>query len=153
MTDRHRFSRRATELRAFADRIEPLAKMPDRATCADIQLAADLAKQAANDLDELVKATPPGCICRRIENDYYSYLDYAEECIHHRQYYFLREQLKADYAKMEQALKNETRLKLVIAALQAQTVHSNDPVERMAKLAIELADEVLRQLGSKVKKS
>ena len=149
--DRHRYSRRAHELRAFADRMGPLAKMPDRATSADIQLAADLAKKAADDLDELVAATPAGCVCLRIENDNYSYLDYVESCIHHRQYYLLREQLKAEYQKLECVLKNEARMKLVIAALQAQTVRSNEPDERMAKLAIKLADEVLRQLGSEVK--
>ena len=131
----------------------PLAKMPDRATSADIQLAADLATKAAADLDELASATPAGCVCRRIENDNYSYLDYVESCIHHRQYYLLREKLKEDYAKMERVLKNEVRMKLVIAALQAQTVRSNEPDARMAKLAIKLADEVLRQLGSEVKDS
>ena len=125
--------------------------MPDRATSADIQLAADLATKAADDLEELIAATPAGCVCRRIENDNYSYLDYVESCIHHRQYYLLREQLKADYQKLEGVLKNEVRMKLVIAALQAQTVRSNEPDESMAKLAIKLADEVLRQLGSEVK--
>ena len=144
MTDRHRFSRRASELRAFADRMGPLAKMPDRATSADLQLAADLAKKAADDLDELVKATPSGCVCRRIENDNYSYLDYHEECLHHRQYYFLREQLKADYAKMEKALKNEVRMKLVAAALSGAAIplDARDVVER----AITIADETIRQI-------
>ena len=151
MTDRHRFSKRARELNERARLTEDLARMPDRATADDFRHAANLMRGAASDLEELVKATPPGCICRRIENDNCNYLDYAKDCIHHRQYYFLREQLKADYAKMEKALKDEVRMKLVTDALQAQTVHSNDPTEGMARLAIELADEVLRQLGSEVK--
>jgi hypothetical protein len=128
----------------------PLAKMPDRATSADIQLAADLATKAASDLDELVKATPPGCICRRIENDNYSYLDYAEDCIHHRQYYFLREQLKADYAKMEKVLKNEVRMKLVAAALSgtAGMEAKEDQIGRNAFVenALEIADAAIRRI-------
>ena len=150
MTDRHRFSRRAAELRTFAERIEPLAKMPERARGVDIQSAADLARKAADDLDELVKATPPGCICRRIENDNYSYLDYAEECVHHRQYYFLREKLKADYAKMEKDLKNEVRIRFVAAALSGAVAldHDVDDLDEndLAKRAIAIADETIRQI-------
>lgn len=145
--DRHRFSRRAHELRAFADRMGPLAKMPDRATGADIQLAADLATKAASDLDELVAATPPGCVCHRIENDNYSYLDYHEDCLHHRQYYFLREQLKADYAKMEKALKNEARMKLVAAALSGSAVvpvDNSDDDAILVEHAIAIADATIR---------
>ena len=150
MTDRHRFSRRASELRAFADQIEPLAKMPDRATGADIQFAADLAKKAANDLDELVKATPSGCICRRIQDDNYSYLDYAEACIHHRQYYLLREQLKESYAKMERALKNEARITLVAAALTGvaafQPENDHAGRDRHVERAITIADDTIRRI-------
>ena len=153
MSDRHRFNRRASELRAFADRMGPLAKMPDRATSADIQLAADLATKAANDLDELASATPAGCICRRIENDNYSYLDYVESCIHHRQYYLLREKLKEDYAKMEKALKDEARMKIVAAVLTGAALLPDLSDNRehtansgLAKHAIEIADETIRQI-------
>ena len=149
MTDRHRFSRRATELRAFAERMIPLAKMPDRATGADLQLAADLANKAAADLDELASAAPTGCVCRRIENDNYSYLDYAEACIHHRQLYVLREKLKEDYAKMEKALKDEARMKLVGAALSGSAgMAPNDPRElsTFAENVLEIADAVIRQI-------
>jgi hypothetical protein len=131
--------------------MSPLAKMPDRATSADLQLAADLAKKAADDLDELVKATPSGCVCRRIDNDNYSYLDYHEECIHHRQYYFLREQLKADYAKMEKALKNEVRIKFVAAAL-AGTAAGIEPKEdqlgrnAFVENALEIAEAAIRRI-------
>jgi hypothetical protein len=154
MTDQHRFGRRANELRAFAERIAPLAKMPDRATGADLQLAAELANKAASDLDELVAATPPGCICRLIEDDNYSYLDYAEACRYHGQLYTLREDLKARHEKMVKALKNETRMRIVLAALTgaALTNTSADKVEHDAKIAgrvgnaLDLADEVLKQI-------
>lgn len=149
MTDRHRFSRRARELRAFAERMVPLAKMPDRVTAADIQLAAALATKAASDLDELVSAKPTGCICRHVQDDNYSYLDYAEECLHHRQYYFLREKLKADYAKMEKALKNEVRMKLVAAALSGTAIIPEEDApdrEDMVKHAIKIADETIRRI-------
>ena len=144
--DRHRFSRRAHELRAFADRIGPLAKMPDRATSADIQLAADLATKAAADLEELIAATPAGCVCRRIENDNYSYLDYVESCIHHRQYYLLREQLKADYQKLERVLKNEARMKLVAASLSGTAVLPSNVEGDLAARAISIADETIRRI-------
>ena len=152
--DRHRFSRRAAELRAFAERMGPLAKMPDRATGADLQLAADLANKAADDLDELVKATPPGCICRRIENDNYSYFDYHEDCIHHRHYYHLSEKLKADYAKMEKALKDGPRMRVILATLTGAALSGmgSDEVEHQVKVesrvysARALADEVVRRL-------
>ena len=147
MTDRHRFSRRATELRAFAERMIPLAKMPDRATSADIQLAADLATKAASDLDELAAATPTGCICRRIECDNYSYLNYAEACVHHRQLYVLSEKLKTDYAKMEKALKDEVRMKLVAAALSGSAILPRTAdLEHYAKQAVEIADEAIRRI-------
>ena len=147
--DRDRFRTRARELRAFADRMTPLAKMPERATAADLQLAADLATKAADSLDELLKARPPGCVCRLIEDDNYSYLDYAEGCIHHRQYYLLREKLKADYAKMEKLLKNEVRMKLVATALagSASLPEEDSPDnDDIAKRAIAIADEVIRQI-------
>lgn len=145
MTDRHRFSRRASELRAFADRMIPLAQMPDRATGADLQLAADLATKAAADLDELAKATPPGCVCRRMQDDNYDYLDYAETCLHHRQLYVLRERVKADYAKMEKALKNEVRLKLVAAALSGAASMSQLE-QSFVDNAVALADEAIRRI-------
>lgn len=151
--DRDRFRNRADELRAFAERMTPLTKMPDRVTAADLQLAVDLANKAANHIDELVKATPPGCICRRIDNDNYSYLDYAEACIHHRQYYFLREELKRDYQKMETALKAEVRMKLIAAALggTATPLDARDipqaGVGTVVERAIELADETIRRIS------
>jgi hypothetical protein len=129
----------------------PLAKMTDRATGADLQLAADLATKAASDLDELVAATPPGCICRRVENENYSYLDYAEACLHHRQLYVLREQLKAGYVKMERALKNETRMKLVAAALSGAAGMPSDVDDHsdntdLVKRAFTIADEAIRRI-------
>lgn len=157
--DRDRFRNRARELRAFAERMTPLAKMPDRATGADLQLAAELATKAAEHIEELVKAKPSGCICRHIENDNYSYLDYAKECIHHGQLYSLSEHLKADYAKMEKALKNEARMKLVAAALSGTAVSFNSrdtpagwtnitgpAVEIVVERAVAIADETLRRI-------
>ena len=147
--DRHRFGKRARELNDRAKIVEDLARMPDRATENDFRQASDLMRGAASDLDELVKATPPGCICRRIEHDNYSYLDYAEACVHHRQLYVLSEKLKADYAKMERALKDEARMKLVAAALagtaglEPQTNHQRN---HYAERALLIADDVIRRI-------
>jgi hypothetical protein len=147
--DRHRFSKRSRELIERAQIVEDLSRVPDRMTEKDFRLATDLMRGAASDLEELIKATPPGCICRRIENDNYSYLDYAEDCIHHRQYYCLREQLKADYAKMEKALKNEVRMKLVAAALSGTAVplkHDNPTPDTVVLRALAIADETIRRI-------
>jgi hypothetical protein len=145
--DRHRFSKRAHDLRGCAQLIKDLTRVPDRATEKDFRQAADLMTGAASDLDELVKATPPGCVCRRIENDNYNYLDYAEACLHHRQLYTLRESLKAEYAKMERVLKNEARLKLVAAALTGAALALDLDVDDVTKRAVWIADEAIRRIA------
>lgn len=145
--DRHRFRDRSRELRAFAERMTPLAKMPDRVTGTDLQLAADLATKAADHLDELLEARLPGCICRQIDNDNYSYLDYTESCRHHSQLYTIRESLKADYKKAEKTLKNEVRMKLVASALTgAAMLPRTADVDHYTEKAIEIADEVIRRI-------
>ena len=150
MTDRHRFSKRVRELNDSARLIEDLARMPDRATEKDFRQAANLMRGAAIDLEELATASPTGCICHRIENDNYSYLDYAEACVHHRQLYVLREKLKENYEKMEQALKNEARMKLVAAALSGTAGLPSDDDDLddndLVKRAISIADEAIRRL-------
>lgn len=158
--DRDRFRTRARELRAFAERMAPLAKMPDRVTGADLQLAAELANKAAASLDELLEARLPGCICRLIENDNYSYLDYAEACRHHGSLFAQERQLKEGYTKAEKALKNEARMKLVAAALTgAATRHDTSEapagwtsvtgpaVETVVERAITIADATIKRIA------
>lgn len=146
--DLDRFRTRERELRALAERVAPLEKMLDRVTAADLKLVTDLATKAADSFNELLKADPPGCTCRLIETDNYSYLDYAESCRHHRQYHRLREELKEGYARMEKALKNEVRLKLVAAALTGTassiTTQSDAAV---VERAFAIADEAIRQIA------
>lgn len=157
--DRDRFRTRARELRAFAERMAPLAKMPDRVTGADLQLAAELANKAAASLDELLEARLPGCICRLIENDNYSYLDYAEACRHHGNLFVQERQLKEGYAKAEKALKNEARMKLVAAALSGTAAaHGTGDVPAgwtsvtgpaagaLVERAIAIADEAIKRI-------
>lgn len=139
---RHRFDKRVDQLNEGAQLIEDLARMPDRAT----RQAADLMRGAACDIVELVKAPLMGCVCQRIENDNYSYLDYVESCVHHRQLYALREKLKADYARMEKALKNEARMKIVAVALSGTAVDARDSVTVVVR-AITIADETIRRLA------
>lgn len=152
MTDRHRFSKRVRELNARAQIVEDLVRMPDRAAEQDFRQAADLMRGAARDLEELASATPTGCICRRIQDDNYDYLDYAEACLHHRQLYVLHENLKASYAKMERVLKNEARMKLVAAALSntAVPLDSRDTptaaVGLIVERALAIADEAIRRI-------
>lgn len=146
--DRDRFRNRSRELRAFAERMAPLAKMPDRATGADLQLAADLAAKAADSIDELVKTRPAGCICRTIDRDDYSYLDYAEACLHHGGLFVRERDLKAGYAKMEKALKDEVRMKIVTAALSGAAFLAQQDSHKFSENAIAIADEVIRRLAA-----
>ena len=141
-----RYHKRANDLRGCAQLIKDLTRVPDRATEKDFRHAANLMTDAANDLDELVKATPTGCVCRRIENDNYIYLDYAESCIHHRQLYVLREKLKEDYAKMEKALKNEARMKLVTAVLTGTAAAPAKEDDQIVLRALDIADETIRRI-------
>jgi hypothetical protein len=153
--DRHRFSKRSRELTELARLVEGFARMPDGATEKDFRQAAALIRGASNDIDELVRTSPPGCICRSVRDENNEFLDYTEACLHHRQLYTLRESLKADYAKMERALKSEVRLKLVAAALSGtaglhqvrdQPSDVDDFNEDLAKRAIEIADATIRQI-------
>lgn len=147
--DRERFRKSAHDLKGCADLIRDLTRMPDRATEKDFQQAADLMARAADDITELIKAQLPGCICRRIQDDGYDYLDYAGNCRHHRDLYLHRESLKADYAKIERALKNETRMKLVAAALSGTAGRPSDPDlddDDLVKRAIAIADEAIRRI-------
>lgn len=145
-----RFSKRTRELNERAQLLEDLARTPELAPAGCFSRTADLMRGAASDLDELVKATPPGCICRRVNNDNYSYLDYAEECLHHRQLYALSARLKADYARMERALKDETRMKLVVATLSGAATSMAAQAEHLhgafVENALTLADEVIRRI-------
>ena len=142
--DRHRFSKRSRELNERAKKIEDLGKMPDRAVELDFRQAAEMMRGAATDLDDLVKAELPGCVCRRVDRDDYSYLDYSLECRHHHQLHYLGEKLKADYIKMEKALKNEVRVKLVAAALAGTA--GTAPGDRLVENAIAVADMAIRRL-------
>lgn len=153
--DRHRFTKRARELNDCARLVERLTCMPDRATEKDFRQAAELMRSTAIDLEELTKMTPTGCICRRIQDDNYDYLDYAEACLHHRQLYVLREKLKEDYKKMERALKDKPRMRVILAALTgaaltemgAGEVEHGVNVESRVYSALALADAVVRRLA------
>jgi hypothetical protein len=144
MMDKEHFRKRSNELRVNAERLGQLGKMPDRVTDKDLRDASNLMLYAAMDLDELLKAQLPGCVCRRVQDDYLDYLDYAESCRHHRHLCHLRDHLKAEYAKMEKALKDEVRMSLVRAALSGAALSDvNIAVER----ALMIADETLRQIA------
>jgi hypothetical protein len=144
MMDRDRYRQRARDLHGCAQLVKDLTKMPDRATEKDFRQAADLMTGAANDIDELIKSKPAGCICRRIEDDNYSYLDYAEGCLHHHELRRIREELKMSYAKMECALKDEVRMRLIVAALSSIGPDGFRDYNKSAHHVLDCADEVLR---------
>ncbi len=150
--DQGRFHERVKDLRACAELFGTLAQGPAHVFRKDFRQAADLMACAAGDLETLVKTQPPGCICRLVRDDNYDYLDYVESCLHHHQLYMTIEKSRTHYAKMENTLRDKVRMKLIMAALQRPTAYSNDLYER-AKLAIELADEVLQQLAAEVENS
>lgn len=124
--------------------------MPQRVNAADIDQAATMARKAADNLDELLKATPPGCLCRTIDTDNYSYLDYAEACRHHGRLYLLEKDLEARHEKLVKALKNEARMKLVAAALSGAAAfpQEDDHIGRNAHIerALTIADDTIHRL-------
>lgn len=144
--DRHRFRSRISDLHLRAKLVENLAQVPDRAKEKDFHDIADLLKKTASDIEELIDAKLPGCICRRIDHDDYSYLVYAEECRHHHQLHAQTEKLKTDYAKMEKTLKNEARMKLVASALAGTAGRAPQDLAGFANNAIAIADETIARL-------
>jgi len=141
-----RFRKRAKDLRACAELVGNLKQLPERVAPKDFEQVVDLMAGAASDIEMLVKSRPIGCICRCIEGENFDYFDYVEGCFHHSQLYQLRETLKADYAKMERALKNEARMKLVAAALAGAATLPNYTAHDYAKRAVEIADETIRRI-------
>lgn len=147
-----RFHKRAEDLRTCVELFSTMAQGPAHVFRKDFRQAADLMTGAAGDLEALIKTQPPDCLCRLVRDDNYDYLDYVESCLHHHQLYMTRVELQTHYTKMERALRDEVRMRLIVAALQSPTSYSHDPWGR-ARLAIELADEVLQQLAAEAKNS
>ncbi len=146
MVDRDRFKKQAQTLRETAKQIAVLSQLPERLTTRDLQDLADMANNAADTIDEMLRAALPGCTCRRIQENGYDYLDYAEGCRHHEQYRSMREQLKASYAKSERALKDAARLPLVATALSGSALTNRDP-DDLVKNAIAIADEAVERIA------
>lgn len=144
--ERHRFSNRVRELKERAKLVEDLGRVPDRAKEKDFRDLAELLRKTASDIEELVDAKLPGCICRRIDHDDYSYLVYATECRHHHQLHFMTEKVKADYAKMEKTLKDEARMKLVATALTGTASLAVQDLPSFSRNAIAIADETIARL-------
>jgi len=150
----HRLSSRARELRACADLIAGLARVPDRATPKDFAQVADLIRSAASDLEELVTAVTIGCVCRRVQGDTCDYLDYREGCLHHAGLHILSLQHKEVFARLERDLRNEVRLRMVAAALTGTAAASGSTLvsdalrsnHGIVERAIAIADEAIRQI-------
>ena len=152
--DRDRFRTCSRDLRKLSEQQYRLAEMPDRATKNDFEAAAKQMLRAAEDLEDLLKAQLPGCICRRIVDDNYNYLDYAEACQHHGSLFRQVAAMKARYEKIEDDLKNEARMKILPAALAAAATAwpaAGSTDAALAGAAFRLTDEVLRRLVGETK--
>ncbi len=154
--DRERFKNRSRELGLLATQLAKLSAIPERATTNDFRDAADLIRKAADDLDELLKAPLPGCTCRRVQDYDRDYLEYDETCQHHRALCLLHKRVTADYLKMERALKDEVRLRLVAAALSGSAALPSEDSpddDDIAKRAIAIADEAICRITRETKES
>jgi len=152
--DRDRFRTCARDLVKMADQLIKLSTMPDRATRHDFETAATLVSRAAKNLEDLLEAQLPGCICRRIVDDNYNYIDYAEACQHHGSLFRQVAAMKARYEKIEDDLKNEARMKILPAALAAAATAwpaAGSTDAALAGAAFRLTDEVLRRLVGETK--
>ena len=141
----------AKRYRKLADDLDRLAEMPDRLTKKDVEAAAKALRDAAGDIDGLTRAKPSGCVCRHIESDNYDYLDYDESCYHHGSLVRQIAATKKDYKEAEKRLRDEARMKLIVAALPGTTANPDLNYEEAARAAIEISDEVIRQLLSESK--
>jgi hypothetical protein len=147
---RERFRDRANDLQKQADQLAMIAKIPNHATFANLNEAADLLTKAAEDIKELTQAKLPGCVCPYEGVLDHNYASYVEHCPHHRDLFLIRQRLKEQYAWMEKALKNEVRMGLVRAALTGAAESSVAP-NRIVAFAILIADEAIRQIGERAK--
>ena len=137
----NRYHHHMNELRTQASLLNTLAKVPERASEKDLLGASDTMFLAASALDALMRARPEGCVCDLIDD---RYLAYHASCVHHGHLHVTLEALKAEYTKLEKTLKDETRLKLIAGALAGTA--GLEPSATLAKKAIEIADEVIRQV-------
>jgi hypothetical protein len=137
----NRYHSHMNELRKQATLLKSLAPLSERVSAKDLLGAVDAMQLAASALEELIRARPEGCVCDLIDD---RYLSYAESCTHHGHLHVLLEALKAEYVKLEKTLKDETRLKLIAGALAGTA--GLEPKQAIAKQAIAVADEVLKQL-------
>jgi hypothetical protein len=145
--DRSQARSHARDLRSQAGEFRKLVGMPDRAKAEDFKAAAEAMLKGADSIDALVDANLPGCTCRHIESDNYSYLDYAESCRHHGGLYRQIAELKKSYEKTEKKLKDEARMSVVRATLSGTAdMPATLTVQGFVARAIEIADETLRQL-------
>lgn len=134
------------DLKRRATQLEMLAEMPDRATREDIRGAAAALRNAACDVEKLLKRPLVGCPCRRIEyDDGRSYLVYADECQHHRYLKHEEERLKAAYAAAEKKLADSLRVKFYTAAL-SRLANFEKSASEITKRALELADSAVSAL-------
>jgi hypothetical protein len=148
--DLDRFRARARDLRKLSSQLSQLATLPDRVTKKDFEDVSKLMVRGADDLEALLEARLPGCLCRLIENDNYSYLDYNAACRHHSQLHAQEQQCKKHYADLERALKNEARMKLVAAVLTGAALVNEPDWERRVERAFDIADETLRQAAKEI---
>jgi|HubBroStandDraft_6_1064221.scaffolds.fasta_scaffold865195_1 hypothetical protein len=147
--DRSQARSRARDLRLCGEEFRKLMDMPDRAKANDFRVAAEAMLKAADSIDALLDDNLPGCVCRHIENDNYSYLDYAESCRHHGGLYRQIAELKKSYEKTEKKLKDEARMSLVRAALTGAATATDGrlgPTPRIVGNAISIADEAIHQI-------
>jgi hypothetical protein len=150
--DRNRFQKRVRELGESAKLVENLTKMPDRTTEKDFRRIVDLLKGAAEDVEALLRADLPGCSCRRIDHDDYSYLDYSESCQHHARLFAREKAHKAHYEAAEKKLKDEVRMRLVASALSGTAgdlssgVAAHGQIEVIVENAIQIADRTIQAI-------
>lgn len=134
------------KLDAHAKELYQLSGMIERLTKADVAKAAKSLEEAARALEDLMKGELPGCTCRTIDNDNYSYLDYNETCRHHRGLWLFQNESKKKYDEAHKKLKHELRIKLVteIVGRSPSGLSDEETVERALRLADKTIEGLLR---------
>lgn len=136
------------DLKTLANKLDKLAEMPERTTRDDLRSAARALTAVSNDVRKLLKHPLVGCPCRRIQDDNFDYLVYADECQHHRHLKHETERLKKAYADAQKKLEVTHHTEFMASALAgiaAFTEFERDPAE-VAERARALADACVAAL-------
>lgn len=143
------------KLTARARELESLVSMPHRVLSKDVEGASAALNEAADGMRQLMAGELPGCTCRRIDKDDYSYLNYDEKCRDHGNLWAQTTALKKRYEELHAKLTDELRIRIVSEVISSLAATQKCPsglalalwAEDLAEQASAVADAAIAELG------